>query len=128
MYPEVVEALKRFGHRKKAILTNGNPEMIEPLVRRTELDRHLDACLSADETGSFKTRPDVYQLAVDRLGIAKERMLFVSSNGWDVAGAKAFGFTVGWINRHGLPPEELGVRADYTVSNLLELTERVVDA
>ncbi len=128
MYPEVVEALKRFGRRKKAILTNGNLEMIEPLVRRTELDRHLDACLSADETGSFKTRPDVYQLAVDRLGIAKERMLFVSSNGWDVAGAKAFGFTVGWINRRGLPPEELGVRADYTVSNLLELAERVVDA
>ena len=82
----------------------------------------------ADEAGLFKVRPEVYQLAVDHLGVARERLLFVSSNGWDVAGAKAFGFTVGWLNRRGLPPEELGVRADYEASNLLELAEMVVSA
>lgn len=125
MYPEVIEAMARFGACKKAILTNGNLEMIEPLVTRTKLDTHLDACLSADELGLFKTRPEVYQLAVDRLGIARESLLFVSSNGWDVAGAKSFGFNVGWLNRRSLPPEELGVHADYVASNLLELVELV---
>lgn len=128
MYPEVPEALRVFGNRKKAILTNGNLSMIEPLAARTGLDELLDACLSADEVGLFKTRPEVYQLAVDRLGTSKERLLFVSSNGWDVAGAKAFGFTVGWINRRGLPPEELGVRADYEATNLLELAQAVAGA
>ena len=128
MYPEVIEAMERFSARKKAILTNGNLGMIEPLVARTGLDVHLDACLSADEVGLFKTRPEVYQLAVDRLGIAREHLLFVSSNGWDVAGAKSFGFTVGWLNRRNLPPEELGVRADYVASNLLELAELVASA
>lgn len=125
MYPEVIEAMARFGTRKKAILTNGNLGMIEPLVARSGLGAHLDACLSADESGLFKVRAEVYQLAVDHLGIARERLLFVSSNGWDVAGAKAFGFTVGWLNRRGLPPEELGVRADYEATNLLELAEMV---
>ncbi|MBC2888515.1 haloacid dehalogenase type II [Gordonibacter massiliensis (ex Traore et al. 2017)] len=128
MYPEVIEAMARFGARKKAILTNGNLRMIEPLVTRTGLDEHLDSCLSADEVGLFKTRPEVYQLAVDHLGIAREHLLFVSSNGWDVAGAKAFGFTVGWLNRRNLPPEELGVRADYVAGNLLELAEQVEGA
>ncbi len=127
MYPEVIEAMARFGTRKKAILTNGNLGMIQPLAARSGLGAHLDACLSADEAGLFKVRPEVYQLAVD-LGVARERLLFVSSNGWDVAGAKAFGFTVGWLNRRGLPPEELGVRADYEASNLLELAEMVVSA
>ena len=117
--------MARIGTRKKAILTNGNLGMIEPLVVRSGLGAHLDACLSADETGLFKVRPEVYQLAVDHLGVARERLLFVSSNGWDVAGAKAFGFTVGWLNRRGLPPEELGVRADYEATNLLELAEMV---
>ena len=49
MYPEVIEAMARFGTRKKAILTNGNLGMIEPLVARSGLGAHLDACLSADE-------------------------------------------------------------------------------
>lgn len=57
MYPEVIEAMARFGTRKKAILTNGNLGMIEPLVARSGLGAHLDACLSADETGLFKVRP-----------------------------------------------------------------------
>ena len=121
--------MARFGARKKAILTNGNLGMIEPLVARSGLDAHLDACLSADEARLFQgAARGAYQLAVDHLGVARERLLFVSSNGWDVAGAKAFGFTVGWLNRRGLPPEELGVRADYEASNLLELTEMVVSA
>lgn len=125
MYPEVIEALELFGGRKKVILTNGNPAMIEPLVARSELDEHLDACLSVDEVHLFKTRPEAYQLATSHMGIEREHVLFVSSNGWDVAGAKSFGFTVGWINRKGLPAEELGLQPDYVASNLLELAQMV---
>lgn len=128
MYSEVPLALDAFGSRKKVILTNGDLDMIEPLMLLAGLNKQLDGCLSADETGMFKVRPEVYQLAVDRMGIEKSYILFVSSNGWDVAGAKAFGFTVGWVNRRGLPPEELGVRADYEASNLLELALAVEGA
>ena len=125
MYPEVIEAFEVLGACKKVILTNGNLEMIEPLVDRTGLAAHLDGCLSADTVRQFKTRPEVYQLAVDRLGLAREKILFVSSNGWDVAGAKSFGFTVGWVNRAGKPGEELGVRADYVALDLLLLAQAI---
>jgi 2-haloacid dehalogenase len=46
---------------------------------------------------------------------------FVSSNGWDAAGAKSFGFRVFWVNRGGAPVERLGVRPDAIVKSLAEL-------
>ena len=42
-------------------------------------------------------------------GVAPERILFVTSNGWDAAGAAWYGFTTFWINRSGQPLEALDV-------------------
>ncbi|MGH8707682.1 MAG: haloacid dehalogenase type II, partial [Burkholderiales bacterium] len=97
-YPDVPGALAKL-KGKKAILTNGSPDMIEPLVKHSGLK--FDAVLSVDAVKQFKPVPEVYQLAVDRLGVAKEYIGFVSSNCWDALGAKSFGFTVYWINRTG---------------------------
>lgn len=124
-YPEVVEALQKFRPRKLAVLTNGNMDMLDQLVVRTGLDKFLEGVLSADTIQLFKPKPEIYQLAVDFLGISKNEILFVSSNAWDIAGAKSFGFTVGWINRFNQPSEQLGVQADYVATNLLELAEKV---
>jgi len=60
---------------------------------------------------------------VDRLQVASSRIGFVSSNGWDAAGAKAFGFTVFWVNRANAPTEELGVTPDHVLSSLNELPD-----
>jgi len=75
--------------------------MLHTLVESVGLKQHLFAILSVDVLKIFKPNPRVYDLALTRLGIVKEEILFVSSNGWDVAGAKSFGFTVGWVNRQG---------------------------
>jgi 2-haloacid dehalogenase len=45
----------------------------------------------------------------------------VSSNGWDAAGAKAFGFTTFWINRVGAPVERHGPRPDHAVASLSDV-------
>src|SRR5437867_2272189 len=79
--------------------------MLEPLARSTGLDDVIDGVMSVDDAGIYKPSPRVYQLAVDRLGLAPAQIAFVSSNGWDAAGAKAFGFTTFWINRDLLPTE-----------------------
>ncbi len=125
VYPEVIEALQKFRPRKLAILTNGNADMFDKLIAGTGLNQYLDEFLSADTVQLFKPKPEVYQLAVDSFEIGKSEILFVSSNAWDIAGAKSFGFTVGWINRLNKPFEQLGVQADYIVSNLLELAQKV---
>jgi len=69
----------------------------------------------------FKPAPAVYALAPRALGIPVGDLVFVSSNAWDVAGAKAFGYQVAWCNRANAPEENLGVRADHVIRSLTEL-------
>jgi 2-haloacid dehalogenase len=117
-YPEVALAVAKL-KVKQAILSNGSPDMLEPLVAHSGLK--FDAVLSVDEVKVFKPAPEVYRLAVDRLGVAKERIGFVSSNCWDALGAKAFGFRVFWINRLKAPVDRLGFQPDAIVSSLHEI-------
>jgi FMN phosphatase YigB (HAD superfamily) len=51
----------------------------------------------------------------------KQHILFVSSNSFDVVGAKSFGSRVCWINRAGAPLDPLGPSPDVTVKNFDEL-------
>ncbi len=119
VFAEVPAAMKQFAGRKLAILTNGSPDMIDPLVEHSGLV--FDAVLSVDEVKIFKPAPQVYQLAVDRLGVPAAAIGFVSSNCWDAIGAKSFGFKVYWINRAGAPVDRLGFRPDILVKGLADL-------
>ncbi len=118
-YPDVPAALQRLAGRKLAILTNGSPDMIEPLVKHSGLK--FDAVLSVDELKIFKPAPEVYQLAVDRMSVPKESIGFVSSNCWDALGAKSFGFRVFWINRLKAPVDRLGFQPDAIMGSLNEV-------
>jgi 2-haloacid dehalogenase len=106
-YPEVastLEALRAAGLRT-AIFSNGDPAMLDAAVRASGLHPHLDAVLSVEPAGIFKTSPRAYDLVPERLGVGAAGTVFVSSNRWDVAGAAAYGFTPVWVNRAGLPDE-----------------------
>jgi len=120
-FPEVREVLARLRELPCAILSNGAPRMLEAVVTHNRLGEHLRAVISVDEVRTFKPHPAVYALGPARLGLARDAIGFVSSNAWDVAGAKAFGFRVAWVNRLGAPPEELGVAPDLEVQDLGEL-------
>lgn len=106
-YPEAPAVLRLLRERglPTAILSNGEPGMLEAAIRSAGLDHLLDHVLSIETVGIFKPSPRVYQLAVDQLGLPAEQMAFVSSNPWDAFGAHAFGFQVFWINRSGQPLE-----------------------
>ncbi|AWN41296.1 haloacid dehalogenase type II [Methylobacterium durans] len=106
-YPEVpatLDALRTQG-LKTAILSNGDTAMLEMAVSSAALHDHLDAVLSVDPAGVFKTSPRAYDLALERLGVDRREIVFVSSNRWDVAGAAAYGFTPVWVNRTRQPEE-----------------------
>jgi 2-haloacid dehalogenase len=120
-FPEVPEALDRLRGLPCAILSNGAPAMLEAVVAHNGLGACLHAVISVDAARIYKPAPAVYALGPARLGLSRERIGFVSSNAWDVAGAKAFGFQVAWVNRQGAPPEELGATPDLEVRDLREL-------
>jgi 2-haloacid dehalogenase len=134
-YPEAEDALAALAGHKLAILSNGSPKMLEDLVRNSGLDQWIEAAISVDSARAYKPHRSCYALVELALGVPKEEVLFVSSNSFDVVGAKAFGFTVAWIRRSGggAPAtmfgmlrgraEELGHTPDHTVSALTDLPE-----
>jgi len=120
-FPDAEIALAHLAPLPRLILSNGTREMLEPLAAATGLARHLDAVISVDAANVYEPHPRAYQLAVDHLKIIPLRVGFVSSNSWDAIGAKAFGFTVFWVNRDGNPPDRHGPRPDHVLSSLAEL-------
>ncbi|HEY2862694.1 MAG TPA: haloacid dehalogenase type II [Casimicrobiaceae bacterium] len=120
-FPDAEPALAALAPRRRLILSNGTHAMLEPLAAATGLARHLDGILSVDDAGVYKPSPRVYQLAVDELKCAAARIGFVSSNGWDAIGAKAFGFTVFWINRTGATLDRHGPPPDRIIGTLADL-------
>ena len=120
-FPDADPALAALAPRRRLILSNGTRAMLEPLAAATGLARHLDSILSVDDAGIYKPSPRAYQLAVDTLQMPAPRIGFVSSNAWDAIGAKAFGFTVFWINRVAAPPDRHGPQPDRTISTLADL-------
>jgi 2-haloacid dehalogenase len=123
-FPDVkpgLAALRGHGFRL-AILSNGEPRMLEAAARSAGIADLLDAILSAEEVKIFKPSPRVYQVAPERLGVRPGELGFVSSNSWDVAGAASAGLRTFWIQRRAdEPPEELGFPADGTVSTITDL-------
>jgi 2-haloacid dehalogenase len=117
-YPEVADALNRLPKRQ-AILSNGSPDMLLPLVENSGL--RFDAVISVDELKVFKPAPQVYELAVRKLGVSKDKIGFVSSNCWDALGAKSYGFMVYWINRLNAPVDRLGFKPDAVLTSLNEV-------
>ena len=122
-FPEVPAALEALAKKRAlAILSNGHPDMLNAVVEHNRLTALFrGGVLSVHPARVFKPDPAVYRIAEDALGVPRALMGFVSSNGWDAAGAKAFGFRVYWVNRAKAPVERLGVRPDETVADLAEL-------
>ena len=118
-FPDALGVLKNTKVKKRAILSNGSPDMLEPLVANSGLS--FDAVLSVDELKIFKPAPEVYDLAVRKLAVGKAGIGFVSSNCWDALGAKSFGFQVFWVNRGGAPVDRLGFVPDRILKSLTEL-------
>jgi 2-haloacid dehalogenase len=129
MFPEVPAVLEKLAaSRALAILSNGHPEMLEAVVDHNGIrERFRGGILSVHSAGVFKPHPSVYQIAEDRLGVPRALVGFVSSNGWDAAGAKAFGYRAIWVNRTSAPVEQLGFPPDRVIASLGELAEALED-
>ncbi|MFH1819536.1 MAG: haloacid dehalogenase type II [Pseudomonadota bacterium] len=126
-YPEVPAMLAELKSRgiKLAILSNGSPDMLAAAVANSGIAEYFDAVLSVEEVGVFKPHPSVYGMAPQRLGVSKEQICFLSSNGWDAFAAKAFGFRVLWCNRFGQMPERLPGTPDGEITDLSLLPARL---
>ena len=122
-FPEVVSALEALKGLPLAILSNGSPAMLESAVHYNSLQSYFAEIISVDRVKTYKPSPRVYELGSKTLNLPAAEILFVSSNLWDAAGAKAFGYQVCWCNRSGAAIDDWGFAPDFTVSRLDQIGE-----
>ena len=123
VFPDVTPALDALKGAPMAILSNGSPKMLETAVRDNGLTSYFAEIISVDRVRTYKPSPSVYALAPGILNVPPEEILFVSSNWFDAAGAKAFGYKVCWCNRSQGHMEHLGFPADVTVLGLDQIAD-----
>lgn len=111
---------------KLAFLSNFTPAMLDAATRNAGLGALLETPFSTDRVRAYKPDPRAYRMGVDGFGVAREAIVFAAFGGWDAAGAKAFGYPTFWVNRLGLPVEELGNPPDAIGATLTELATFVL--
>ncbi len=115
--PAMLRTLKDAG-LNTAILSNGSPDMLDGAVKSAALDGLLDDVLSVEDVGIFKPAEVVYDMVGNRFGCTRTEVLFVSSNGWDVAAATGYGFRTAWVNRASEPVDRLPARPGHIFNDL----------
>ncbi len=119
---EVLQALEQRGV-PAGILSNGDPEMLGIAVRSAGFSGLLDHVLSVHALRRYKTDPAAYALGPLALNLPASEILFVSSNAWDALGATWYGYTTLWVNRAGLPPEQLDTAPSRTGTSLRDVLD-----
>jgi len=123
-FPDVkpgLEALRKQGV-KLAILSNGEPRMLEAAAKSAGIHDLLDKIISVEEVRIFKVSPRVYNLGPERMNVSNAELGFISANSWDINGAASAGLITFWIQRSAAEtPEELGFQADRVVKAITDL-------
>jgi 2-haloacid dehalogenase len=119
-WPDAMPVLTKLGDAglRLAFLSNFTPGMLNACIKFAGLDGVFDRVLSTDAARTYKPDPRAYQLGTAALELPREQILFAAFAGWDAAGARSFGYPTFWVNRLGLPPEQLGVLPDMTGPDL----------
>jgi 2-haloacid dehalogenase len=122
-FPENRDVLRELKARGvvTGILSNGDPAMLTLAVKSAGLDGLLDHVVSVDAVRKYKTAPQAYALGEQATGLRARQILFVSCNAWDALAATWYGYRTLWVNRYGLPFEELGTQPTHTGSSLRDL-------
>ncbi len=122
-YSDVKDSLKTLKDAGKttAILSNGSPQKLSSALKNAGLTNLLDGIYSTDQIKTYKPSPAVYEFVEEQLALPRNKICFISSNSWDIAGAASYGFNSVWINRYNRTPEHLPYQADKVISELSEL-------
>lgn len=105
-WPEAPGVLRALGAVVPlAVVTNCSEELGRLAAIRT--GGAFAAIVTAERAGFYKPHPRPYELALDALGVAPERCLFVAGSPYDLFGTARLGLTAYWHDRIGLaaPPD-----------------------
>ena len=108
---------------KLAILSNGTPELLNHLVKSSDLENLFDDIFSVEEVKIYKPDPKVYDIPVNKYKVSKGEITFLSANTWDVSGAGNYGYNSIWVNRNNSVFDKLDYKPKNEVKNLKQLLD-----
>jgi len=100
-YPDVGSALDELAARGFTIVacSNGTESAVRGLLDRAGVLPYFSKIVSVDPIRTFKPDPAVYEHLVAELRARREMVWLISSNPFDVIGAKACGLRTAWVQR-----------------------------
>ncbi|MFG1495508.1 haloacid dehalogenase type II [Saccharospirillum sp. HFRX-1] len=105
-FADVAPALRQLsdaGHRLWAF-SNGQAAAVETLLAGAGLPAVFEGTVSVDEIQRFKPDPAVYAHFLQRTGARSDATWLVSSNPFDVLGARSAGWQAAWVQRSAAIP------------------------
>tara|TARA_R110002096_G_scaffold76984_3_gene181630 strand:- start:632 stop:1303 length:672 start_codon:yes stop_codon:yes gene_type:complete len=122
-FPDAKAAIESLKSKKiiTSVLSNGTPRSLASALEHADINHLLDRVFSTEQVHAFKPSPVVYEYVEQQLGFPARKIVFVSSNSWDIAGAASYGFRSVWLNRYERTPERLPYVADVEIKSLDEL-------
>ena len=100
-YPDVPGALDELAARGFTITacSNGTASAVRAVLGSAGILPRFSKIVSVDPIRTFKPDPAVYEYLVAELGVQREMVWLISSNPFDVIGAKACGLRTAWVQR-----------------------------
>ncbi len=98
-FPDTVEALGRLKSRfKLAIISNTDDDLFAETAKTLEVP--FDCIITAQQAGSYKPSLNNFRLALDRIGLPKEKILHCAQSVFhDVVPTRALGIANVWVDR-----------------------------
>jgi 2-haloacid dehalogenase len=102
--------------------SNGEKESVEGLLNNANIKQYFDDIVSADEIQTFKPDPLIYQHLLNRTNSIAQQAWLISSNPFDVIGAKSFGMHAAWVKRSSAAVyDPWDIEADIVIKRLDDL-------
>ena len=96
--PASLQALSTQGLRLFAF-SNGTADAVASLLAHAKIEQYFEGVVSVDSIGTFKPDPRVYHHFAEQASVGIEDCWLVSSNAFDVIGARSTGMKAVWLQR-----------------------------
>jgi 2-haloacid dehalogenase len=123
LFPDVqsgLEQLQAKGHTM-VVFSNGSPAMLSAIIQAAKLEPYFQNVISVDEIKMYKPSPKVYRLVAHKVQRPIGEVRLISSNPFDIIGARNAGMQATWVNRSNGLFDTLGKRPDKVVRKIEEL-------
>lgn len=124
-FADAIPALKclKENNYKLVVFSNGIASTLKTLLTNAKLLKYIDKIISVDEIQTYKPNPKVYEYLASETDTNLSNCWVVSSNSFDIMGAKSAGLNAAWITRNKsniLDPWEY--KPDIITKDLIELS------